>query len=983
MREPLMSGTGKGTGSPLFLYICLKENTISQFGESAECVKQIMSEFIFLGNSAKDLTSLDILISIACALALVYYWVVVLYTFFKPVKRDRIIVRNFASSILTFVLATPFAITAIIWIVGNAFCEKTIDSKELVWSSDLYPSLYDTIRINKDAIYRDKQGFYTVSLLQQNSDSQTESDKRTFRISLDNILSEDAKNSLLKGDTVSLVSKDAVNDSFLFSKIILDRNICTTNFTELDLMGQAVMEQDSFSFCKILTNDIVSYKDTGSSWEFIVKKDGFPERINHDSPSLFWTVLYHFIDPGNQHMAMSSRGRFITFVISVLGCIIMTGLLITMLISMFERRRERWAKGELRYSVTVKNHVVIIGGEDFITTLVKQIFYYKNPPYILVQTKQNVEKLRTELTSFLPKEYEERTIIYQGDRTSKDDIADLHLEKASEVYILGESEDVSAEEYYHDSLNMKCLNLIASYISVVSHGKKLKCNVMFEHQSTYAMFKFSDVNQEIRDNIIFTPFNIYEMWAQKVLVKNESIEPTYQILKSPREDFFVYNLSGRILHWLRQRMTREVRFNNIRDRRITYKPIDNCGISYSDDKRVHMIIIGMTPMGVAMAFETAQIAHYPNFLRDSKWRTTITFIDSEAFREMNFLKGRYPFLFELSRIREIDSKQYDKSKLYDLDHDGWIDQVKDNEDYSYVKESFLDIQWEFIQGNIESPEIREYLEKAVTDNSAYTTVAVCRQLPYQSIATGIYLPPIVLERALQILIYQHKLPEIVYDLAGMNSNGVLIEQNKFNKIRPFGMTDLAYDERLMDETAPKFVNAFYDDPQFNAEFSATEKSWNSLSIDLKWSNIYFANSIPCKLRSIGLNPDTNPSVMEQEILKEEKELHLSKVEHNRWNMEKLLLNYRALKTNEWKEFDIYREKIKNDQQLSNEELDSLGNLKKKYKKKEFLAHLDLCSYEELRNIDVLAVNYDTDLVRAIPTILRRTAEIDSKRKNVK
>ena len=306
MREPLMSGTSKGTDSPLFLYICLKENTISQFGESAECVKQIMSEFTFLGNSAKDLTSLDILISIACALALVYWVVVVLYTFFKPVKRDRIIVRNFASSILTFVLATPFAITAIIWI----FCEKTIDSKELVWSSDLYPSLYDTIRINKDAIYRDKQGFYTVSLLQQNSDSQTESDKRTFRISLDNILSEDAKKSLLKGDTVDLVSKDAVNDSVLFSKIILDRNICTTNFTELDLMGQAVMEQDSFSFCKILTNDIVSYKDTGSSWEFIVKKDGFPERINHDSPSLFWTVLYHFIDPGNQHMAMSSRGRF-------------------------------------------------------------------------------------------------------------------------------------------------------------------------------------------------------------------------------------------------------------------------------------------------------------------------------------------------------------------------------------------------------------------------------------------------------------------------------------------------------------------------------------------------------------------------------------------------------------------------------------------------------------------------------------------------
>ena len=975
--------TGNDTGSCAFLYVCNREEiTVLQFGESAERVKYIMSEFTFLGNLAKDFTSLDILISIVCALALVYGVVVLLYIFFKPVKRDRIIVRNFISSVLTVVLATPFAITAIIWIVGNVCCEKTITSKELVWSSDLYPSLYDTIRINKDVVYRDKQGFYTVSQLQGNSDSQVVYDKKTFRISLDNILSEDAKKSLLNGDTVDLALKDAGNDSVSFFKFMLDRNVCTANFTELDLMGQTVMEQDSFSFGKILTNDIVSYKDTGSSWEFIVERDGFPEWINHDSPSLFWTVLYHFMDPGNQHMAMSSRARLIAFVISVLGCIIMTGLLITMLISLFERRRERWAKGELRYSVTVKNHVVIIGGGDFITSLVKQIFYYKNPPYILVQTKQNVEKLRTELTSFLPKEYEERTIIYQGDRTSKDDIADLHLEKASEVYILGESEDVSVEEYYHDSLNMKCLNLIASYISVVSHGKKLKCNVMFEHQSTYAMFKFSDVNQEIRDNIIFNPFNVYEIWVQKVLVKNESIEPTYQILKSPREDFFVYNLSGRILHWLRQRMTREVRFNNIKDRRITYKPIDNCGISYNDDKRVHMIIIGMTPMGVAMAFETAQIAHYPNFLRDSKWRTTITFIDSDAFREMDFLKGRYPFLFGLSRIRKIDAGQYDKSKLYDLDHEGWIDEVKDNEDYSYLEESFLDIQWEFIQGNIESPEVREYLEKAVTDNSAYTTVAVCRQLPYQSIATGIYLPPIVLERALQILIYQRKLPEIVYDLAGMSSNGLITERSRFNNIRPFGMADLAYDERLMDETAPKLVNAFYDDPHFNADFSETEKSWNNLSIDLKWSNIYFVNSIPCKLRSIGLSLNTNPSAMEEKILLEDQNLQLSRVEHNRWNMEKLLLNYRALTTKERKEFDVYREKIKSGQQLSNEELEALRALKKRFKKKEFLAHLDLCSYEDLKSVDVLAVNYDTDLVKAIPSILQRTAEIDSKRTNV-
>lgn len=853
---------------------------------------EVLSKMEYMEQIFRQTTVWDLGGMIICGTALIY-WIVTLCTFFNPIKRDRYIVQNFTSSVLKFVMATPFALTAIIWIIGMFFCKNPIDPKELVWGADLYEPLYDTVCVQKDAV------------------------------------------------------------------------------------GSL---RDSAKIGKILTQEIISYQDHADYWEIVVKKDAIPEFVAPENPSLFWTVLYHFVDPGNQHMAISLRARIISFTVSVCGCIMMTGLLITVLISMFERRRERWTKGELRYPKTIKNHIVVIGGGEIVTNLVKQIFYYKNPPYVLIQTKQDVEKLRIELNSFLPKEYEERIIIYQGDRTSREDISDLHLEKASEVYILGETENTNTDELYHDSLNMKCLNLMASYISMFANGKKIKSYVMFEHQSTYAMFKFSDVSQEIKDNIVFTPFNIYEMWAQKVLVENESIESACQILDSSRENISVYNLLERALYLGRQTMMRESLSSKLKDRKIAYTPIDGDGIGYDDNKRVHMIVVGMTPMGVAMALEAAQIAHYPNFLRDSKWRTTITFIDSEAFKEMDFLKGRYPFLFEISRVRKIFAEGCNVSRLYDLDNEGWVDSAKGNKNYSYLKESFLDIQWEFIQGGIESPEIRAYLENAVSDDSAYTTVAVCRQLPYQAIAAGIYLPPIVLERALQILVYQQKLPEIVYDLVGMNSNGVVTERNRFNRIRPFGMVDLAYDEKLMDEAAPKLVNAFYDDPEFSAEYSKTEDSWNRLSIDLKWSNIYFVNSIRTKLRSIGLNWDTNPSVMKDRIDEEEEDLRLSKVEHNRWNMEKLLLNYRALTTEEWAKFDAYREKIVSGQQLSDTELKALKKLKNEYKQKENMGHLNLCPYDELRKIDLAAINYDTALVKVIPNIISKANEINKRRK---
>ena len=60
------------------------------------------------------------------------------------------------------------------------------------------------------------------------------------------------------------------------------------------------------------------------------------------SPSIFWTVYYHFIDPGNQHMTTSESGRRDAALIAILGYILLNGLLISTLISWFDRRRYQW-----------------------------------------------------------------------------------------------------------------------------------------------------------------------------------------------------------------------------------------------------------------------------------------------------------------------------------------------------------------------------------------------------------------------------------------------------------------------------------------------------------------------------------------------------------------------------------------------------------------------------------------------------------------
>lgn len=85
---------------------------------------------------------------------------------------------------------------------------------------------------------------------------------------------------------------------------------------------------------------------------------------------------------------------------------------------------------------------------------------------------------------------------------------------------------------------------------------------------------------------------------------------------------------------------------------------------------------------------------------------------------------------------------------------------------------------------------------------------------------------------------------------------------------------------------------------------------------------------------------------------------LSQSEHNRWLTEKLILGYRPLNAREMTEFEslfgqeksAYLSRLKNDPSSP--------------------AHIDLCSFRDLRRIDPGNMKYDSFLVLAIPLILR-------------
>lgn len=530
---------------------------------------------------------------------------------------------------------------------------------------------------------------------------------------------------------------------------------------------------------------------------------------NDVAPKLFWTVYYHFIDPGNQHMANGNCGRGIVAIISILGVFFLNGFLVSFIVGWIDRRKEKYLKGEVRYNffLRIKKHYVIIGGGDVVAGIVKQIIVEGN--YVLIQTSRDVESFRRELFSILTEAQQKKVIIYYGNRNSFADISDLQLQRAKEVYILGEDIRTDDIESYHDTMNMKCLSLISNCfektykskvielinnvtqktkIKIKNAGEnkkkilkcikhfleqkhdilKLSCRVMFEYQTSFNIFQVTDIDDK---KIRFLPFNYYEMWAQRVLVCQE-LENTTNCKYLPLEGFE--------------------------------------GIKSNEDKFVHLVVVGMSRMGLAMAIEAAHLAHYPNFITNKR-RTRITFIDSSMWQEKNFFMGRFKEMFSLACYRDITNAT---ERIYnDLETYPWKNPLEDASCRSpyynadYLGKDFIDIEWEFISGSMEEPNIQQYFVDAASNVDAKLTIAICLPENSRAIAAATYMPDIVYksDSTLQILVYQRFNDELLKQINFRN------ERYK-NKLKAFGMAHDCYDTSLVSiaDYISKEVNNVYE-----------------------------------------------------------------------------------------------------------------------------------------------------------------------------
>jgi len=553
--------------------------------------------------------------------------------------------------------------------------------------------------------------------------------------------------------------------------------------------------------------------------------------------SMHWAqrLIQLLIDPGAVDY-VEPQLRIIAQVLAIIGTIVFGGCLISVISNLLQRHVDDYKSGLINYSL--EDHVVIIGYDEMVPSLIDQIC--RNPHYdgcmILVQTTESAQKVKESINRALQKKNEKRVLMSNARRDSLEDLANLCTPKAREVYVIGNRDEVD-----HDSMNIECLRKIVEIHKQVPDCKIVPFTVFFAYHNTFSVFQVTDLGEEWRNYIEFRPFNFDEGWAKKLMVN---------------------------------------RFYSDGTHRIEYPPLDRERLDRESRKFVHFVIIGMSRLGTALGTEAAHLMHFPNFCRDPRLMTRITFIDAHADREMDIFRNRHRHLFQ---IMAADYRDFENG-------DGSLQHIQQTL-FTKKDAEFLDISYEFVKGRAESPQIQELLTQWAEDDGQILTIAVCLHQPKLNMDVGLYLPDAVYDRRIPVFLQQQSSAALLSMLNAKEQEG---KPSKYSRVYPFGMMDNYFDLSTSNlkiaQTINYVYNYFYEHgetPKVLPDADTMHKLWIKLPVALQWSNYYNSYSIGPKMRSLGFTRENLPDKLTEEQIDT-----LAYVEHHRWTMEKLLLGFR-------------------------------------------------------------------------------------------
>lgn len=555
--------------------------------------------------------------------------------------------------------------------------------------------------------------------------------------------------------------------------------------------------------------------------------------------SLGWQELISlFLDPGS----FGGAGEHDAFrlIATIVGVFLFSAILISVVSNIFENIADSFENGHTRH--THKGHVLILGGSEQLVSIIYALLDkddaapYKNSD-IVVLTQQPINGLREKLFTlpFLDsqkeKELSKRLSLYYGSRDNINELKKKNLAiNAAAIYIIGEDDELD-----HDSINIRCCNRLKE----ICHETEriIKCFMVLREQATIDVYKYSK-DSESASGLRVDIIDANEYIAEQVFIEDHDGKG---IIAYPKLDY-----------------------RGIKKVEDKFEVIP--GIRAIDNNYVHLVIAGFSDMAKTVARTAAHICHFPNY-ESRKRRTTITFVDSGMKSKMDSFINSLQYLFLLSHYKYIS-----------FDANGTETIVNHQPDSKYG--DFLDIEWEFVDSEIYSPEAIKMLEELSKDSNRSLSLVIGKSKQCDNTDIALHLPRFIREKGYPIFVHQQDYGNVLKQAR---------KTRQFGNLYIFGMASEIQDDPLFicRSKRGQRVNFIYDQAYGGDNKHPDEESaWFSIPEAHKFSSIYCANAMTVRARSFELT--NNHKVTD---LTPEQRISIYEVEHRRWMMSALILGY--------------------------------------------------------------------------------------------
>lgn len=571
--------------------------------------------------------------------------------------------------------------------------------------------------------------------------------------------------------------------------------------------------------------------------------------LNEEGPFEILNVYYVLLNGVDMDPTLEPHVQIITILISFAGFVILSGGLIAVCSNMVERRVELFQKGLVSYYH--ENHFLIVGCGEALNGLIESIHsgavgslgrggiggrYAYSGEDIVIVTGGDVERERERVLAAIQFEdssrrYRDRIYFYYNAMETEDQIAKLYPERAKVIFILGDRESSVGR----DVRNLSCMGTLSLTVSrraaQFPRANPVSVFVEIDRPETFTILQKVDkipIRSETR--IDPHPFSLHENYARKL----------WGLYGAPNAGS------------------------------AAYRPLDYLPITEDSDRRVHLVVVGLSGAGTALLLEALRICHYANF-ETRGVKTKITVVDRDFERKRDAFFAQFPHL----------------------------DQVRD-------------VELEFLAENAESPRVRAEIERLARDPDCLLTVAVCIDDPEIALAVGLNFPEALYRyedgekpHGNSVLIRQTALGELANSVDG--------ETKRYRYVRVFGTLGEDFDAELLNDAIPMRIHYDYEtfdykngsplvdpvaEPTSEESVSEMKRRWRELAEYKRWSNRFQAEMFRTYLRTIGFDVvrsrESSRDVLHRvrNLLWKHRSV-LAKMEHRRWCAEKTLSGFVA------------------------------------------------------------------------------------------